>query len=247
MSHLGLHRFASGHAALRALPLVAFVAVTATLASALQIRQVRVAGARRFPAREIETALRHVIGSPALQTRADELRNLVRTVPWVADATVHVSLDGIVSCLVSERVPVAVAVDGGARRFLDAEGRLLAPAGDAGGLPELAGWDGHPEERAAVLAAISELQRAWDGSVIRIDRVAPNDALVVFAAGPCPVLVDPGRPGALRDGRRALTAWQADSRAVPARLDVRVPGRIAILPAAPPVPPEPGAAAQEAA
>jgi len=243
MSRVGVHRLASGHAALRAIPLVACLAVTVTLASALQIRQVRVAGARRFPAHDVESALRHVIGAPALQTRADELRNLVRTVPWVADATVHVSLDGIITCLVTERVPVAVAVDGGARRFLDAEGCLLAPAGDATGLPELAGWDPHPEERAAVLTSIPEMERAWGSDVARMERVAPNDARVVFAAGPCPVLVDPGHPDSLRDGRRALAAWQADSRALPIRLDVRVPGRIAILPAAPPPPADPLATA----
>ncbi len=217
----------------RAIQAAVALAVTAALASTLQVREVRVSGTRRFPAREIETVLRAALGSPTVATRAGALRARVLAVPWVADASVQVSLDGVVSCAVIEREPAAVAVDAGVLRLVDAEGRILAPAADGGSLLELDGFAPFPEERADLLAAVPALERTWGARLERVERIGLNDVALHFAGTAMPVLADPARPAGVDAARRVLAAWTA-TRPAPARLDARVSGLVAVLPAADP-------------
>ncbi|MGD1146508.1 MAG: FtsQ-type POTRA domain-containing protein [Thermoanaerobaculaceae bacterium] len=216
----------------RALPPAVLLALAATLAFALQVRQVRVSGTHRFPAREVENILRSALGSPTIAARAGALRSKVRAVPWVEDATVRVSLDGVVTCAVVERVPVAVAADGGVLRLVDREGRLLTTVESASSLLLLAGFAPFPEERAASLAAVPALEHAWGGKLERADRLGPHDIALHFADGSPAVLADPDRPEELSSARRVLAAWTAKQPA-PLRLDARIPGRVAVLPAPP--------------
>lgn len=231
MSGIVRHRRLLRRLGTRALPGLFVLAVTATLAAALQVRQVRVTGAHRFPAREVVTVLRSALGTPTIAARASELRDSVRALPWVADATVRISLDGLVSCTIVERTPVAVAVDPGVRQLLDAEGHLLAPAGAGEDLLELDGFAAYPEERAAVLAAATQLERCWNDRLQRIGRVGPHDIALGFAGTPFPILADPESPLSLVPARKVLDAWLASRRSVPLRVDARVPGRVAVLPA----------------
>ena len=216
----------------RVLQAGAALAVSAAIAAALQVREVRVSGARRFPAREVEAVLRAALGTPTVAARAGALRESVLAVPWVADASVRVSLDGVVTCSVTEREPVAVAVDAGVRRFVDLEGRILAPAQDGGSLLELDGFGPFPDERAALLAAVPALERTWGARLERVERVGPSDVALHFAGTALPVLADPARPAGVAAARRVLTAWTA-TRPAPVRLDARVSGLVAVLPAPP--------------
>ncbi|MBZ5588059.1 MAG: FtsQ-type POTRA domain-containing protein [Acidobacteriia bacterium] len=213
----------------RALPALVTLAATATLAVALQVREVRVVGARRFAARDVESVLRSALGSPTVATRASALRAKVRAVPWVEDATVRVSLDGVVTCAVVERVPVAVEVDAGVRQLVDREGRLLATIEAASSLLRLEGFGPFPEERETLLAVVPTLEGAWGGKLERVERVGPHDVALHFAEISAPVLADPGRPEELVTARRVFTAWTA-KRSVPLRLDARLAGRVAVLP-----------------
>ncbi|MDD5562095.1 MAG: FtsQ-type POTRA domain-containing protein [Thermoanaerobaculaceae bacterium] len=227
------HRRPWRRLATRLLQAAAALAVAGGLAAALQVREIRVSGAKRFPASEVETVLRAALGSPTVAARAGALRASVLAVPWVADASVQVSLDGVVTCAVTEREPVAVAVDAGVRRLLGADGRILAPA--AGGAPslELDGFAPFPEERAVVLAAVPALERAWGAHLERIERIGPSDVTLHFAGTALPVLADPSKPSGLVSARRVLAAWTA-TRPAPVRLDARVSGLVAVLPAAAP-------------
>ena len=232
--------------ALRLALVAACGALTATLAAGLQVRAVRVAGASRFPAAEVESALRFAVGTPTMAMRADRLRDAARAVPWVADAQVQVSIDGVVSCEVVERRPVAVAVDGGTRSFVDGEGHLLGPAAGTVAGPELHGFAADPESRAAVLAAVAALESRWGARLLRAERRGPHDVLLAFADSPCTALVDPAEPDGLLVARRVLAAWTEATAATPLCVDVRVPGRVAVQPE-PPAVPVPAAAAQGAA
>lgn len=214
----------------RTLPMVVVVALTGTLAAALQVRAVRVSGTHRFPARDVELALRSALGVPTVATRAGALRARALTVPWVADAAVRVSLDGVVTCTLSEREPVAVAVDGGSGQLVDREGRLLAPVDSIPPLVRLEGFAPFPEERAAFLAAREEIERGWGASVERVVRLGPHDVELRFADTPLPVLADPARAAQLAAARRVLAAWTA-RRPAPVRIDARVAGRVAVMPA----------------
>ncbi len=219
----------------RTLPLAALLALIATFALTLQVRQVRVSGTRRFPARDVENVLRTALGSPTITTRAGTLRARVRAVPWVDDATVRVSLDGVVTCAVVERVPVAVAVDAGVRRLVDREGRLLTTVESVSSLLLLTGFAPFPEERETLLAVVPALEQAWGGKLEHAERVGPHDVALHFADGSPTVLADPDQPEELAGARRVLAAWTA-RQTVPLRLDARVPGRVAVLPAS--IPPE---------
>jgi hypothetical protein len=229
LSGIVRHRRPWRRLATRALPVLVVLAITVTLAAALQVREVRVTGVHRFAAHDVEAVLRSALGTPMIAARASELRSSVRALPWVADATVHVSLDGVVSCAVVERTPVAIAVDGGTRRYLDAEGHVLAPAEPAAALLELDGFAAHPDERTSVLAAAGRLERSWNDRLTCVDRHGPHDVALHFAATPFPILADPDDPEALVAARRVLDAWLAARRPLPLRIDARVVGRVAVL------------------
>ncbi len=203
---------------------------TATLAGALHVREIRVQGCRRFPAQEVEKVLRTALGTPTVAARPERLRGAVLAVPWVADAHVAVSLDGIVTCSVAERTPVAVAEDGGRRQLLDAEGCLLGPAPPDAPPLLLRGFATVPEERAALLRALPALEAAWGGRVVTVHRLGPADVALRFANSPCLVLADPAAPGQLAAARRVLAAWLAATGTAPRRLDARLPDRVAVLP-----------------
>jgi cell division protein FtsQ len=221
---------------LRVLPLLVLLVLTGTLAAALQVRDIRVSGTRRFPASQVEWALRAALGTPTVAARPEALREMVLAVPWVADAQVRLSLDGTVACAVTERVPVAVALDNGRRSLVDREGTVLAPAGPADSGLEIEGFGAEPETRAAVLAALPELQRAWGAAARRVTRLGPNDVALTFADTACVLAVDPDRPEQLAVARRVLSAWIAEHGTEPLRLDARATGRVAVLPSPEPDP-----------
>jgi hypothetical protein len=215
-------------------PTACALALTATLAVALQVREVRVSGTHRFPASEVDTALRSALGTPTIAARAEELRAIVLRIPWVADATVRISLDGVVSCTVKERVPVAVEVDGGTTMLVDREGHILGPARSGTGLLEIEGFGAFPEERAILLGAVPVFERTWGGRLRRVEWVGPRSVALHFAATAATVIADPSAPESVDAARRVLAAWVAVRGAQPQRLDVRVAGRVAVLPAATP-------------
>lgn len=231
MSTFVRRRRAVRKALIRVPALVCLLAVTATLAAALQVRRVRVTGTHRFPATEVEQALQSALGSPTLTVRPEALRAAAKGLPWVAGASVHVSLDGVVSCTVTERSPVAVAVDGDRRQLVDAGGRLLGPAtGSEPGL-ELDGFRPHPDERSLVLAAVAGVETAWGSTLERAAQLGPRDVALTFADADTVVVADPLRPVGVADARRVYEAWIAAHGTPPLRLDARVSGRVAVTPA----------------
>ena len=233
MSGLVRHRHRWRRLAARLAVAGVAAALTATLAAGLQVHTIRVTGARRFRAAEVENALRFALGTPTVALRADTLRLAVRAVPWVADAQIQISIDGVVTCDVVERQPVAIAVDGPARAMVDADGRLLgSPCGEVTG-PDLCGFAADADGRAAVLRATPEAESRWGARLLRAERLGPRDVLLVFADTSCGAVIDPARPESVALARRVLTAWTAATSAAPQRIDVRVPERVAVLPAAP--------------
>jgi hypothetical protein len=232
------HRSRQRRLALRLVLVAAVCGATAALAAGLQVHEIRVSGVSRFPARDVEAALRFTLGTPTVALRADTLRDAVRAIPWVDDARVGVSIDGVVSCAVVERRPVAIAIDGAARAMVDGGGRLLgAPVGEVPAL-ELHGFVADPDGRAVTLAAAAAAESHWGARLVRAERLGPRDVVLVFAGTTCNVVADPGRPESLTLARTVFAAWSAQVGAPPTRIDVRVPGRVAVTPASPPAPAE---------
>ncbi len=225
----------------RLLPLVprlalaaAAVVLTGSIAAALQVRRVVVEGAAGPILDQVKVVLNTAVGSPTIAVRAEELRAAVlHQVAWVADAAVSVSLDGVVHCAVTLRRPVAVLADGARPVLVDDGGRVLGEP--IAGVPvpalKLLAFAPHPEERAALLAALPALQASWGGEVQSVERLGPRDVALSFAGTALRVVADPSRPADLAAGRTVLAAWARRSPAAVSRLDVRVPGRVAVLPA----------------
>jgi cell division protein FtsQ len=214
-------------------PALALLGLSGTLAVALQVREVKVTGVVRFSAREVETVLHSALGTPTIATRAERLRTAVLAIPWVAEATVKVSLDGIVSCAVSERQPIAFTRECGELQLIDAQGHVLGPYSADLGLLRLDGFAPFPEERAHTLVALRSCETVWGARVERVERLGPHDVALRFAGDGPLVLADPANSAALAIGRQVLAAWPASRLGVARRIDVRVPGLVAVLPAAP--------------
>ncbi len=212
----------------------AAVVLTGSIAAALQVRRVVVEGASGAVLERVQEVLAAAVGSPTLVVRAEELRaTVLHEVAWVADAAVSVSLDGVVHCAVTLRRPVAVLADGTPPVLIDDEGRVLGEA--VGGLPlpslQLLAFAAHPEERAALLAALPAIEAAWGGPVRSVERLGPRDVAITFADTSFSVVADPSHPAGLAAGRVVLAAWQRHSLGTVRRLDVRMPGRVFVQPA----------------
>lgn len=207
--------------------------LTGSIAAALQVRRVLVEGVSGPVRAQVEEVLAAAVGSPTLTVRAEELRAAVlHHVSWLADAAVSVSLDGVVHCVATLRRPVAVLADSARPLLVDDSGRILGePQGEAP-LPhlELIAFGPHPEERATLLAALPALEAAWGGSLRRVERLGPRDVALEFNDGPPVVIADPSHPASLTAGRDVLKAWATRFSATVERLDVRTPGRVALLP-----------------
>jgi cell division septal protein FtsQ len=227
------HRSRRRRFVVRLVAVAALGVATAAIAAGLQVHAIRITGVKRFSAGEVESALRFALGTPTVAARADALRDIVRSVPWVADARVSVSIDGVVSCAVDERQPVATEVDGSTRSMVDIDGTLLGPPrGDVPPL-ELHGFAADPEGRATALAACREEESRWGARLVSVERLGPRDVVLHFADVPCAVVADPSHPASVSDARRVFEVWSAQVGAPPQRVDVRVSNRVAVTPAAP--------------
>lgn len=212
----------------------ALAVLTGSIAAALQVRRVVVEGASGPVVEQVHAVLATALGSPTIAVRAEELRAAVlQKVAWVAEAAVSVSLDGEVRCALTLRRPVAVLADGPQLLLVDDSGRVLGEPFAGFPVPglELVGFAAQPKERAALLAALPALQASWGGKARRVQRLGPRDVAISFDGNALPVVADPSHPEGLAAGRAVLTAWQRSSPAAVRRLDVRVPGRVALLPA----------------
>lgn len=209
----------------------AAAALTASIAAALQVRRVVVEGAAGAVLDQVQEVLAAAVGSPTLGVRAEELRAAVlQQVAWVEDAAVSVSLDGVVHCTVTLRQPAAVLADGTRPLLIDGTGRILGEPLPGVPLPtlQLVAYGAYPEERAALLAALPAIEAAWGGPVRSVERLGPRDVAISFVGTSLQVVADPSRPADLAAGRAVLAAWERHFPAAVGRLDVRVPGRVAV-------------------
>jgi hypothetical protein len=84
-----------------------------------------------------------------------------------------------------------------------------------------------------MLGAVAAAERAWGAGLVSAARVGPRDVLLRFADGDCGVLFDPTAPERLAAARRVAAAWADAAGAPPLRVDARLAGRVALLPAPP--------------
>lgn len=113
---------------------IAVVALTAVLVFAspvLDVDEVAVVGTRHTSAQTVADAAGIRTGTALVLADLDSAESAVETLPWIAEATVERSVDGVVEVRVVERDVAAVVGDGGASVLVDRSGYVIAPLADA--------------------------------------------------------------------------------------------------------------------
>jgi len=69
-------------------------------------------------------------GDPILQERVEDIRNRLKTIPWIADASVRRELPGHLTVAITERTPAAIWLDAPDKpALISADGTVLTRAG----------------------------------------------------------------------------------------------------------------------
>jgi len=200
----------------------------------LDVDSVTVEGAVHESADDVVAASGLRLGDQLLDVDAGVVARGVEQLPWVDRADVDTGLDGVVTITVTERTPVAAAVDPeGGRHLVDAAGRLLGPVeGDPAGLISLEGVSpGAPGETLdgaeGALRAMAVMGPGVRSRVLAV-VVAP-DGTLAFRLNPQGVVLL-GPPTQLEDKARALTTTmgQVEQRRV-ASIDVRDPANVLVV------------------
>jgi hypothetical protein len=162
--------------------------------------------------------------------------------PWVADARVRRILPHDLAVTVTERAPVAVAIDGAMRSLLDADGRVLAsdagpPSEDDARLPQVTGLDHVAADQkdarrtrgAASLEAIRRVSPAFYARLASID-VSADDRLVLASDGMPPVWIDGPESADEVAGYACRMETVRRTFGPVAHVDARWQGRLFVLP-----------------
>jgi cell division protein FtsQ len=102
---------------------------------AFRARAVQVQGAHHLSSAEITAALALPANRSIFLVSRSALESRLEAVPWVRSASVSLALPDRVQVAVSEWSPVAVLTQGELSYYLNAQGTVLAPTGEAGPLP----------------------------------------------------------------------------------------------------------------
>lgn len=137
-------------------------------AAGLEIRHVEVTGLKQVPRLRVYEAVLAGPSNPMLATDLEEVRERLRALPWVADASVSRRLPDTVMVHVSERQPVALWQHRGRFYLIDITGRVLA--------------DDALEDFAALPQVVGEGANLQVGSLLDLASAAPSLAPQMQAA-----------------------------------------------------------------
>lgn len=211
-----------------------FVAAVGVVYSpVLNVDRVDVEATSHLSADDVRAGAGIDVGSPILMVDLGAAERRLEALPWVDTAVVSRSLPGSIALAITERVPAAGVRIGDTVTLVDATGRVLGPAADAGassGLIEVV-----LDDQAAELVPGTTVGPDVAGAIALAERVAENPANAVAA-----VVVAPDLHLELVEGGTVLLGDDSDLdqkiedfRTVYARvdrtcldtIDVRVPGR----------------------
>jgi hypothetical protein len=194
----------------RLTPPLALVALPGTMAAWLltsprfALAQVEVTTGGRISPTWVRRTLEPLAGRNLVRLPLGEVERLLASHPWVAGLEIHKALPDRLEVTVRERQPAALIVRGEELWYADAEGNLVAPAGE-GDHRELP-WIRQQETETAAgsrrvagvpgaLNALGELaahQPAWAAGLVEIRVLGEEDFAVETTALPFPLLVRPG-------------------------------------------------------
>ena len=224
-----------------------FLATTATLGFAVQ--DVEVEGRSTTPAEDVLKAVDVTRGMPILAVSPERARQRLETLPWVRSATVERRLPDTILVRLSERRPLALWQRGGRMALVDTDGVVVTAEHleRYHDLLQVVGEDApkHAADLIAVLATQPELQRHVQSAVF----VGGRRWDIHFDDGIVAELPETDIAAAwakLAGIERSHAILERDVT----KVDLRVPDRVGVYPAAEPAkpatpapakPPKPGA------
>lgn len=204
-----------------------------TAAAGLEIRHVEVTGLQQVPRLTVYEAVLAGPSNPMLATDLAIVRDRLRALPWVADASVSRRLPDTIVVNVSERKPVALWQHNGRFHLIDITGRVLAQDGlDAfASLPLVVGAGANTEIGALLdLAAAAPTLAPHVEAAVLVGQRRWN---LKFKSGE--TLALPDTPASARRALQRFAALEAD---LPAdqkllggrfeRFDLRIPGQMIV-------------------
>jgi cell division septal protein FtsQ len=204
-----------------------------------RLEEVLVSGASRQGLADVERRVTPFLRQPLLELDLERIRRAVEEAPWVAAATVARVWPCWLRVEVRERVPVVVALIDRQPWLASADGTLLGvfgPGSPVLDLPVLTGLPPGPDARpeairrgVAALEAFEDEAEELATRISSLDLSSPERTTVRLRGTPWPLWLDAREPG--RNLRTYTTLRRHLERdAIPASVDLRWEGRIAIRP-----------------
>lgn len=204
------------------------------------LAEIEVTASERVPEAWLRARLEPLVGRNLPLLPLAEVDRALAGHPWIGGLSVAKRLPGALEVTVTPRRPAALVIEDGEPWYADADGLPIAPLGDepAAGLLTVTRPQGVEVAGRGVplaLAVARELAAAapaWARELESVEALSDDDARLVTAALPCPLLVRRGRIGE-RAGRLAALLPEVAARYPGlAALDLRFARRIVVQPAA---------------
>ncbi|KAF0111100.1 MAG: cell division protein FtsQ [Chloroflexi bacterium] len=143
---------------------------------AFEVNSMDIKGIQRITNADVETILRNSTGSIFTLDRQKTIDSIAIAFPELTDIRLRVGLSGTVNLSVRERQPILAWISGDQTLWVDAEGVVMPPRGDAGTLLTIQSVDAAPLTKPAV-----NPKSALDYAMLVLERkttpLTPQDAM----------------------------------------------------------------------
>lgn len=156
-------------------------------------RMVEVEGEERLGPRQVLRAGRIGIGTNVVHLDETATEARLEAEPWILEATVESVLPGTIRISVTERTPVLVMEDGGARRIVAGDGTVLGRASRLVALPEVVASPGTTLDTDVIRSAGEVVHAMTSALRARVDTVsvAPDQSVTLVVDGEIDVRYGP--------------------------------------------------------
>ncbi len=208
----------------------------------LTLRQVVIEGREKTPEPLLRAAIGANTGDAILTLRLADMRARIETINWVQTATVERRLPGTLVIRITERSPFAIWQTEGSFRLIDRAGNVVADSNVqafVGQLPVVVGR-GAPAAAAALVEALAQ-QPSLQPRVSAATRIGERRWNLLLTNGTSVMLPEAAEAAALAKLVELQSSQQLLDRPL-AIIDMRLPDRLVLRPAAEKPQPQPNQA-----
>jgi cell division protein FtsQ len=210
-----------------------------TNSALFQLRTLRVSGNSRVSAQDVARLGGLTEHTNVLWFSSSVVERSLERDPWILSARISRVLPSVITVTIEERVPVAILTPG--RWLAAADGIVLAPAEQAGGLPEVtvAETDLHVGLRLLSpppeLTVLGSLPSGFLKNVVSVAGDSGNLTLIL-RSGVTVLYGDESRATEKARALQSVLNWTSRNGVKPTYVDVRAPTTPALLPAGAAIP-----------